>query len=106
QDVERDLVRRLLALRSLDHGDHPVEERLAGIGRDLDDEPVGEHAGPARDRAAVATGLTDDGRALAGNGALVDGGDAEDNLAVARDEFPGLGEDEMAFAEVGARDRN
>ena len=31
---ERDLVGRALALRALDEGDHPVEERLAGIGRD------------------------------------------------------------------------
>ena len=34
QDVERDLVRRLLAARSLDQGDHPVEEALARLGRD------------------------------------------------------------------------
>ncbi len=30
QDVERDLVRRLLPLRALDQRDHPVEERRAG----------------------------------------------------------------------------
>ena len=29
QDVERDLVGRLLALATLDEGDHPVEEGLA-----------------------------------------------------------------------------
>ena len=33
QDVERDLVRRLLARRALDEGDHPVDERLARVGR-------------------------------------------------------------------------
>ena len=33
QDVERDLVRRLLALRALDHRDHAVEEGLAGVRR-------------------------------------------------------------------------
>ena len=32
QDVERDLVRRLLPLRALDHRDHAVEERLARVG--------------------------------------------------------------------------
>ena len=31
QDVERDLVRRLLPLRSFDELDHPVEERLARV---------------------------------------------------------------------------
>ena len=33
QDVERDLVRGLLPLGALDEGDHPVEERLARLGR-------------------------------------------------------------------------
>ena len=33
QDVERDLVRRLLALGALDQRDHPVEERLARVRR-------------------------------------------------------------------------
>ena len=31
QDIERDLVRRLLPARALDQRDHAVEERLAGI---------------------------------------------------------------------------
>ena len=31
QDVERDLVRRLLPLGALDERDHPVEERLARV---------------------------------------------------------------------------
>ena len=83
EDVERDLVGRLLALGALDHRDHPVEERLARVGRDADDEPVGQDARAAGDRAAVAAALADDGRALAGDGALVDRGDALDDLAVA-----------------------
>ena len=33
QDVERDLVRRLLPLGALDQRDHPVEERLARVRR-------------------------------------------------------------------------
>ena len=36
QDRQGDLVRRPLALRALDERDHPVEERLAGVGRDAD----------------------------------------------------------------------
>src|SRR6185436_15383322 len=93
-----------LTLRPLDHGDHAIEERLAGIGGDLDDEPVRQHARAAGDGAPVAAGLANDGRALAGDGALVDRRDADDDLAVARNERPGLDEDEMALAEVGARD--
>ena len=54
QDVERDLVRRLAPLGALDEGDHAVEEALARLLGDLDDDPVGEHPRAAGDRAAVA----------------------------------------------------
>ena len=43
QDVERDLVGRLLPLGALDQRDHAVEERLARVGRDPHDDLVGEH---------------------------------------------------------------
>ena len=59
QDVERDLVRRLAPLGALDERDHAVEEALARLLRDLDHDPVGEHARAAGDRAAVAAGLAD-----------------------------------------------
>ncbi len=48
QDRERDLVGRALALRALDEGDHPVEEGLAGIGGDADDQPVAGRASSRR----------------------------------------------------------
>ena len=35
QDVQRDLVRRLLPVGALDQGDHPVDEALAGLLGDL-----------------------------------------------------------------------
>ena len=54
QDVQRDLVRRLAPLGALDERDHPVEERLAGLLGDLDEDPVGGDAGAAGDGAAVA----------------------------------------------------
>ena len=57
---ERDLVRRLAPRGALDERDHPVEERLPGLLRDLDHDPVREHARAAGDRAAVAAGLADD----------------------------------------------
>ena len=59
QDAERDLVRGLAALRALDERDHPVQERLARLLGDLDDDPVREHLGAAGDRAAVAARLAD-----------------------------------------------
>ena len=51
QDVQRDLVGRLAPLGTLDERDHPIEERLPGLLRDLDDDPVAEHAGSPRDGA-------------------------------------------------------
>ena len=61
QDVEGDLVRRLLPLGAFDEGDHAVEERGARRGRDPHDQPVGDHRGAAGDGGAVAAGLADDG---------------------------------------------
>ena len=63
QDVQRDLVRRLLPAGALDQRDHPVDEALARLLGDLDDDPVGQHPGAAGDRAAVAAGLADHRRA-------------------------------------------
>src|SRR5262245_9296700 len=90
EDVESDLVRRLLALGALDERDHAIEERLPRIRLDLDDQPVREHLRAARHRAAVPAALADHGSTLPGNGALVDGGHALDHLAVGRDEVAGL----------------
>ena len=90
QDPERDLVRRLAPLGALDQRDHAVEEALARLLGDLDDDAVRQHARAARDGAAVAAGLADHGRGLAGHGGLVDRGDALDHRAVAGDELAGL----------------
>ena len=54
QDVQRDLVRRLLARGPLNERDHPVEEGLARVDADPDDDAVGEHARSAGDRRAIA----------------------------------------------------
>ena len=98
QDVERDLVGRLLPARALDEGDHPVDEALAGLGRDLDDDAVREHLGAAGDRAPVAAGLADDRRGLAGDRRLVDAGHALDDVAVAGDDLAGDDDDPVAEA--------
>ena len=89
QDVEGDLVRRLLPVGPLDEGDHPVEERLARLRGDAHDDLVGQHPGAAGDGRAVAAGLADDRRRLAGDGRLVDRGDALDDVAVAGDDLAG-----------------
>ena len=54
QDGEGDLVGGLLAVGAFDQADHAVEEGVAPLGRDPDDDAVGEHLGAAGDGGAVA----------------------------------------------------
>ena len=56
-----------------------------GFDADAHDDPVGQHARAAGHRREVAAGLADDRRRFAGDRALVDRGDAFDDLAVERD---------------------
>ncbi len=104
QDVQRDLVRRLLPLRALDQRDHPVDEGLARLGGDLHHDPVGQHPGAAGDRRPVAAGLPDDRGGLAGDRRLVHRGDALDHVAVAGDDLAGLDHHVVAERELGAGD--
>ena len=97
KDVQRDLVRRLAPLGALDERDHPVEERLARLLRHLDHEPVREQLRAAGDGRAVAARLADHRRRLSGDGRLVDRADALDDLAVGRDDHPGLDDDDVAL---------
>ena len=106
QDVERDLVRRLLPLGALDQRDHPVQEGLARVRGDLHDDPVGEHLRPAGDGAAIAAGLADHGRALARDRRLVHRGDAVDDLPVGGDEIVGLDEHDVTLPEHARRRRH
>jgi hypothetical protein len=105
QDVQGDLVGRLLPLRALDEGDHPVDERLARLRRDLHDDAVREHLRAAGHGAAVAPGLPDHGRRLARDGRFVHGGHALDDFAVARDDLVGLDDAPVAGHQLGAGDR-
>ena len=105
QDREGDLVRRLAPRRAFDERDHPLHERLAGLLRDLHDDPVRQHARAARDRAAVAAGLADHGRRLAGDGGLVDRGDPLDHGAVPGDDLAGLHHHDVALAQLARRRR-
>ena len=103
QDVERDLVRCLAPRGALDERDHAVEEGVTGLLGDLDDDLVGEHARAAGDGAAVAAGLADHRGRLAGDGRLVDRGDALDHRAVARDQLAGLDDDDVALGAARRR---
>ena len=103
-DRERDLVGGLLPRRPLDQGDHPVEEALAGSGGDRDHDPVGEHPRSSGHARAVAAGLADHRRALAGDRRLVDRGHALDDLAVGRNDLTDLDDHAVAGLELGRGD--
>ena len=80
QDIERDLVRRLLPLGAFDQPDHAVEEGRARRRGDAHADPVGQHLRAAGDRRTVAAGFADDRRGFAGDRRLVDRGHAFDRL--------------------------
>lgn len=85
QNRQRDLVRGLLAQRTLHEGDHLVEEALAGLSRHLHQNPVRKHLRTARNGALVAARLADHRSGLARDGALVDRSQTLDDLAVGSD---------------------
>ena len=104
QDVERDLVRRLLPFGALDERDHAVEEALARLRRHSDGDPIREDARASGDGRAVAARLADHGRRLAGDRRLVDARDPVDHLAVGGDHLPGHDDHLVARPQLRARD--
>ena len=106
QDVERDLVRRLLALGALDQRNHAVEEGRALRRGDAHLEPVGDHQRAAGDGRAIAAGLANDRRRLSGDGRLVDRGDALDHLAVGGDQVAGFDQHDLSGRKLACRGRH
>ena len=101
QDVERDLVRRLLPLSAFDQGDHPVEKGLARLGGDPNHQLIGDDLGAAGDRRGdVSARLLEHRRRFAGDRRLGDIGDSLDHLAVAGDRVAGLDQNEVAEPEL------
>ena len=104
QHVEGDFVRGLLTVRAFDQRDHLVDEGFARLLGDAHDDAVGQHAGAAGHRGAVAAGFADDRGGFAGDGGFIHGGDAGDDVAVAGDKLSGFDDDHVAEFEVGGRD--
>ena len=103
QDVQRHFVRGFLAFGAFDQRDHAVQGRLAGVGGDAHQQPVGDQSGVAGDGRAVAAGLTNHRRGFTGNRRFVDRRDAFDHLAVTGDHFPGFDAHHIALAQAGGR---
>ncbi|MCY1411039.1 hypothetical protein D9M71_264210 [compost metagenome] len=100
QDVQGDFVGRFLPFGAFNQGDHTVQGRLAGVGGDFHQQPVGHHSGVAGHRRTVATRLTDYRRGLAGDRRLVDGRNAFDYFTVAGDHFTGHHAHDVALAQA------
>ena len=88
QDVQGNLVGRLLPFRSLDQGDHAIQKGLAGIRRDADLDLVREHLGAAGHGAAIAARFANDRRAFAGDHGFIDGCNALRSLRRLRESDP------------------
>jgi hypothetical protein len=101
QNIEGDLVRRLLPFGALDQPDHAVEEGRAWRRRDAHADPIGQHLRAAGDGGAVAARLADHRRRFAGNCRFVDRGHARDHLAVRRNRVSGFNQHHVSNFEVG-----
>ena len=86
------------------HGDHLVEERLTRVCRDADDEPIRQHTGTAGHGASIAAAFPDHRGALPRDGALIDGCDAHDYLAVAGNGLSGFHKNEIPLLELRTGD--
>ena len=104
QDVERDLIRRLLPHRPLDQGNHAVEKGRALRRGDANLQLIRCDPRAAGYRRSVAAAFANDGRRFAGDCRLVDRGDALNDLAVARDQVAGLDQHHITGFECGGVD--
>src|SRR5262249_36623681 len=104
EDIERDFVRRLLALGAFDQLDHAVQKRRPGRRRDADDNAVGDDRGAAGDRRAVAAGLANDRRRFTGYRRFVDRGDTLDHVAITGNDVAGLAHDQVTGPQFVRRD--
>ena len=102
QDVERDLVRRLLTLGAFDQLDHAIDEGRALRRGDAHADPVRQHLRAAGHRRAIAARLADYRSRFAGDRRLVDGGHALDDLAVGRNVVARFHQHDVADLQAGA----
>ena len=100
EDLERDLVRRLAPLRALDHRDHPVDERLAGI----DGDSARRSSRRARVPPVTAEKSPPDSRITGADSPVTADSSTEAtpsiDLAIARYEIAGLDQHDVALAQL------
>jgi hypothetical protein len=96
QNVQRDLVRRLLPLGALHQLDHAIEERRSWGRGDADHDPVGNHGRPASDGRAIAAGLADHRRRFTRHGGFVDRSDTLDHLTITGNDVASFADNKIA----------
>ncbi len=89
QNVERDLVRRLLSFRSFHQRDHSVQKCLTRIRSDPHSNDVRQYPCPTRNRRPIAPRLTNHRSRFSGDRRLVHRGHTFDHVAIARNHLPG-----------------
>lgn len=103
QGVQRHLVGGLLPLGPFHQGNHAIQRAFARVVADVHPDLVGNDGGVAGHAAAVGARLADDGGGFAGDGRLVDRGDAGDHFAVGRDHLAAAHQHQIAFEQAGGR---
>ena len=101
QNAQRDFIGRPLTAGAFHHGNHAVQEGIARLRRDADDNAVADHAGAARHGAAVAAAFPDDRGGFARNGGLVHAGNAFNHFAVKRNDVPCFAQHLLSLAQFG-----
>ncbi|MNH17901.1 hypothetical protein D3C79_775880 [compost metagenome] len=104
QNIQRDLIGRLLTLGAFDQGDHTVQGRLAGIAGDTDQQPVRNQPRVAGNGGPITTGFTNHRRGFTGDCRFVHGGNTFDHFAVTGNHFTGHYLDHIVFAQAGGGD--
>src|SRR6185312_7018412 len=82
KNIERDFIRSLLSFSAFYQFDHAVHERFARVGGNFDFDFAGEYACASRNSGTVATGFTDHGGGIAGDGGFIYRCDAFDDFTV------------------------
>ena len=105
QDIQGDLVRRLLTGRTFNQRDHPIQERRALRRRDPDPDPIGNDQRAAGDGRTVAAAFANHRRGFARDGCLVHRRDPFDHVAVAGNELARGHQHNVAGLQRGGRNR-
>ena len=87
QNIQRNLIRRLLPRRAFHQLDHPVQERFARIRRDAHLDFIRQYARAAGHRRAIAARFANHRRRLSGDRGFVHRGDSLNHFAVPGNEF-------------------